>query len=198
MIDSVNTSRILRTEDMPVSSRCAEPGHILIPITLSENDRHAIRLGLQMAAATRAQVTIMHVGPFPVAGPSRNRLDSIDHLHHSLNGAGAADIRTLIQSAANQLSTFVQSCGVSSLLTQSDVTLLSRPGDFCDEVLRFARTQPTDLVVLPGELLQGWIPVVPSRLRRKLQQLGKRILAVWPEAADRRPARTEPQPAFAC
>ena len=198
MIDSVNSRRILHTEDMHTSSRTPGPGHILIPITLSENDRPAIRLGLQMAAATQAQVTIMHVGPFPVAGPSRNWLDSIDHLHHSLNGAGAADIRTLIQSAANQLSAFVHSCGVSSLLAQSEVTLLSRPGDFCDEVLRFARTQPTDLVVLPGELLQGWIPVVPSRLRRKLQQLGKRLLAVWPEASNSDLARTEPQPAFAC
>jgi hypothetical protein len=171
--------------------------HILIPITLSEIDRPAIRMGLQTAAATQAQVTILHSRPMPVETLTRNWLDSIDRLHHSLSSPGAADIKSLVQAANNQLTAFVDSAGVSSLLARIEVILVSRPGDFCEEVLRFARTRPTDVVILPGELLQGWLPVVPSRLRQKLQQLGKRILAVWPEMTDHAATPTETQAAFA-
>lgn len=192
MIESVAARRSRTTQSVDVqpahhsSAGVAEASHILIPVTLSANELPAIRLGLQMAAGTQSRVTIVYVGPVPLENTPRNWLDSIDRLHHSLNADRRVDGPTLARFTADQLKTFVDSAGVSSLLAQTEASLITRPGDFCEEILRLAQSQDVDLVVLPGEMLQGWIPVVPSGLRRKLQQFGKRILAVWPEAATHR------------
>jgi len=177
-----------------------EVRHILVPVTLAENELPAVRLGVQMAAGTQALVTVLNVGPVPSEYAAGNWLDSIDRLHDSL-GAGPTDGATLARRMSDELKAFVGSAGVAPLLAQTRLSLISRPGDFCDEVLRFAQAQQVDVVVLAGNMLHGWLPVVPSRLRRKLQQAGKRILAVWPEADRARspqPTETSDQAAFAC
>jgi hypothetical protein len=186
MIDTVAARRSLRTETTRPSAQGTEVSHILIPVTLSASDVAALRLGLQMAASTGARVTVLQVGFMPIEPPSRNWLDSIDRLHLSLDGSAAMDGQTLARAAADRLRAFVDSACDGSLPTEVEAALVTRPGDFSEEVLRYARTQPTELVILPGDALQGWLPGARSRLHRKLQQMGKRVLAVWPEAATSR------------
>jgi K+-sensing histidine kinase KdpD len=200
MIDHVTNSRLFPAQPtagqtVERSSVSSEARHVLVPVTLSECDVPAVRLGLHMAAASAARLTVLHVGQIPLEDPSRNWLASIDRLHQSLSAAGV-DGHALARAAADQLKAFVRSAGTASLVL-ADVSLIVRPGDFCDEVLRFARSADADVVILPGEKLQGWIPAVPSRLRRTLQQLGKRIVAVWPEATTSRLAWNPPRPALA-
>ncbi|QDT54455.1 hypothetical protein Pan44_24880 [Caulifigura coniformis] len=203
MIDFTNSHRALPASSVrpqPFDGADAPGGeavHILVPVTLAERDFASVRMGLQMAAGTQARLTLLHVAEEEPENHSRNWLDAIDQLHARLDG-GLAPVRREV--TTESLQTYFSPLLTPSILAKTQPNFVARMGEFSDEVSRFAETQGVDLVVLSGDLLQGWIPMFPTKLRRKLQQLGKRVLAIWPEESGRAatPAAsrsTEPLPA---
>ncbi|HVJ84622.1 MAG TPA: universal stress protein [Caulifigura sp.] len=188
MLDPREPRRTTQAESISLEAqrrhavRQREADHILVPISFSAgDDLAAVRLGLQMAAGTDTRVTLLHVSDPPPQAPAPNWLDSIDRLHDALSHSTAADSRPSADNCAEQLQAYLFRLGLSSLLAHTSTTLELRIGDFCEEVLKLAEAEQVDVVVLRGDQVQGWIPVIPSRLRRTLQRMGKRVLAIWPE-----------------
>src|SRR5690606_18604263 len=110
------------------SVREHDSSRILIPVTLSPNDRAALRVGVQIAAGTDSPVTIASVTPLVCNLPTRNWLDSIDRLHQSLDRTSDLDVRSLARAAAEEFKAFVRSAVVPSMLVRADLSLISRPG----------------------------------------------------------------------
>ncbi len=183
----------LETQRRP-AVRQREADHILVPISFSAaDDLAAIRLGLQMAAGTDTRVTLLHVSDPPPQEPAPNWLDSIDRLHDALSHSTAAGSAPAAENSVEQLEAYLFRLGLSSLLANTSAVLELRTGDFCEEVLSIAESEDVDVVILRGDQVQGWIPVIPSRLRRTLQRMGKRVLAIWPETGrSPREERREP------
>jgi len=188
MIDFTNSHRGLPANPVRIqaldgaSSPAGEAVHILIPVRLSERDFPAVRMGLQMAAGTRTRLTLLHVAPEEAETNSRNWLDAIDQMHDRLSGHGSPARR---EATTDSLLAYFGHLLTPSLVAGTELNLIVRTGEFSDEVSSFAESHGVDLVILSGDLLQGWIPMFPTRLRRKLQQLGKRVMAIWPEEGAR-------------
>lgn len=174
-----------------------ELARILAPTTMSEREQPAIRLGFQLAAATGARLTVLHVLPVPEPAPEDARslhwLDAIDSLHRDLFARGDAPMRSrreLLDDARRRLADFVERLVPESWRLQADVRLECQCGDVVDEIARCAVAESADLVILTSALSRWRLPLVPGRLHRVLQSLRSRVIVVRPAAGGDEAARS--------
>lgn len=172
-----------------------EYSHILIPTSLQPHERHALLMGLQLASAMLAKVTLLHVLPVPeIAAPdadpknSWHWLDAIDNLHGVLSSRPALQqaeqSRKQLDKSRKEVEAFVHSNSSVRLQSIMKIDVQCIEGDVGDEILRFASEQSVDLVILSSTLSRWGLPIVPSRVHRMLHQIHKRVLVVHLDAAD--------------
>lgn len=187
-------------EDVPLDGE-GDYSQILAPTTLSPDERPAILLGFQLAAATGARLTLLHVLPDvePVTnGAERNGslhwLEAIDNLHQALRTGRVlsrpARLKRLEQ-FRGRLAEFAEEQVPACLRLETNVRFECLSGDVVEEIARYAVAESADLVILTSRLSCWKLPVVPSRLHRVLQRLHSRVIVVRPDGKPRTAAKNE-------
>ena len=160
--------------------------HILVPLSLNENDRPALTLGLQLAAAHRADITLLHVLPPEETPGSVHWLSAIDNLHQSLSNPTRPKAPTVDEARAAIQAFFVREAA-DHLRDSVQVRTECRVGDPASEIVRFAEHESVDMVILATELTTWGLPIWPGLVRSVLGNTRKQVVLVRPGA--RRGAR---------
>jgi len=161
--------------------------HILVPTALVPRDRAALLLGLQMAAAYRAKVTLLHVLRPEERANSVHWLDAIDNLHRALSRptdetAPRGDQKT--EPVRARILAFLERTVPAALRSSVPVNAVSRVGDAAHEIARFADQAAVDLVIL-GRSHSAWkLPLWPGVAQRVMQLTARRVVLVRPDASD--------------
>lgn len=173
--------------EAPPTGFTAWPGysHILVPTALVPQDRAALLLGLQMAAAYRAQVTLLHVVPAEEPANSVHWLDAIDNLHRKITRPGEEFGRgNAIEAAGGRISTFLERTVPANLRAAVKVNAISRQGEVAREIARFADQAAVDLVILSSSQSAWKLPLWPGISQRVLQQTARKVILLRPDAND--------------
>lgn len=170
-------------ERSPESARYTQ--QILVPIALARRDRAALLLGLQMATAYRAHLTVLHVLPPSEPSNSLHWLDGIAHLtrtlsrpseiHSSPNGDDSTEKMRI------RILAFLEEVIPTPLRGSVRVCAASRVGDVAHEIARYAEDAAADFVILGSTRSARGFSLWPGVARRVLQLTSRQVVLARPE-----------------
>lgn len=180
-------------EPWPRLGSAANPpryAHIVVPTSLSHGDRAALQLGVQLAEAHGAALTVLHVAPPRESRRMAEGLDAIGLLHsaaHDLNTRGSLRRREEgLEAVRQQARQFIETELPGRLEDESEFCLVCRTGEIAEEIARHAGETDADLVILSSRPPRRWLPLLSGRVRRILQRSPSPVIVVARPAGARK------------
>lgn len=195
--DKLNTDKLNNVDVSPADHDThRDYSHILVPTEMSPRELPALQLGLQIAAASKAPLTLLHVLPNDMVAPtgaerssSMHWLEAIDNLHEAMSperNARTRDRVKLIEETRLKLAAYLKQHVPNRLRDQVEIRFECTLGDTTDEIVRFAEMRSVDLLVMTSGLSHWRLPFAPARVHRVLQRVHSRVLVVRPNAKDKK------------
>jgi len=178
------------TKSLPVHSGYR---HILILTSLDAGERSALTLGLEMAQAHQARLTLLRVlEPEKESNPI-HWLDAIENLHSprpiSAEAAPSPKEDAEAEVARMQSLAYLEQTVPARLRDEVNIHAECRVGDVAHEVIRFANQMAVDLLILPLKRLVWWSPMFPSPSRQIIRVARARVILVSADSVEY-PARS--------
>jgi nucleotide-binding universal stress UspA family protein len=156
-------------------------GHILVPCGLNQTDISALTLGLEIATAHGARLTIVNVSPVRDDGPSMHWLDAIDRLYSALDNRSATTAGQSLNSpelAGKLLAQFVYQHVPEHFRSSLNLHCISLSGDAARMIARYINDSDVDLVIMSCRSPRWWQSALSPTVQRVMRLTQKQLLLV--------------------
>ncbi|MGE3314438.1 MAG: universal stress protein [Planctomycetaceae bacterium] len=138
-----------------------QPIHILLPTDLRSDVWPLLQVAFQFDAALRARLTLLHVAPPAGFQEPKRDLSALAHLRDTLRlpSASAAACPTILNPRKRDLAVVARH--LRRRLHPEwqgfvDIQAVTRQGDVSKEIVRFAREESVDLILLAAKPRSSW------------------------------------------
>ncbi len=151
---------------------------IVVPTGMTEKDRAALLLGLQLTQTHKATLTVLHVLPPRDSWSRVTGFDALGLLHRAAHDVcNDAAPRGASRTAARvKLAEFVESTAPQRQRSEVDLRLELRTGDVAERIARFAEEVEADLLILSSRPAKWWRPLLSPEVRRVLRQTQRQVI----------------------